>query len=81
MKRNVLHEIMTSAWRMFRVTGESFSECLKKAWQVYKLAKAMKSQVGRSDSRQSEGHRQKKERRPVHLLGHRKRIIQKFQEV
>lgn len=45
MKRNVLHEIMTSAWRMFRVTGESFSECLKKAWQVYRLAKAMKSQI------------------------------------
>ena len=37
--------------------------------------------AGRSDSRQSEGHRQKKERRPVHLLGYRERIIQKFQEV
>ena len=45
MKRNVLHEIMSNAWRIFRVTGESFSECLRRAWQVYRLAKAMKSQI------------------------------------
>ena len=45
MRKNVLHDIMTSAWRMFRVTGESFSECLKRAWQVHKLGKAMKTQI------------------------------------
>ena len=42
MKRNVLHEIMTSAWRMFRVTGESFSECLKRGSQVKVSANALK---------------------------------------
>lgn len=45
MKKNVLHEIMRNAWRMFKVTGQKFSECLRKAWAVYKLGKAMKTQI------------------------------------
>jgi len=28
---------MNDAWRMFRVTGEAFAECLKKAWTLLKL--------------------------------------------
>lgn len=40
-----MKEIMSNAWRMFKVTGESFAECLKRAWQVYKLAKAMKTKT------------------------------------
>lgn len=36
---------MAMAWRFFRITGETFSENLKKAWQVYKLSKVMKKQI------------------------------------
>lgn len=41
--REFLHNVMQLAWRIFRVTGESFSDSLKKAWAVQKLSKAMKS--------------------------------------
>jgi hypothetical protein len=36
---------MSEAWRLFKVTGEAFAECLRKAWQLYKLSKAMKSGI------------------------------------
>lgn len=39
--RNNMREVMKNAHRFFKVTGESFSECLKRAWVVYKLSKAM----------------------------------------
>ena len=45
MKKIILHEIMSNAWRMFKVTGESFAECLKRAWAIYKLSKEMKSRT------------------------------------
>lgn len=37
-----MREVMSTAWRFFKVTGESFADSLKRAWQVYKLAKEMK---------------------------------------
>lgn len=40
-----MREVMSNAWRFFKVTGESFSDCLKRAWQVYKLAKEMKKRT------------------------------------
>lgn len=43
--KNQLSNIMSEAWRMFRITGESFATCLKRAWQLAKLAKAMKTKV------------------------------------
>lgn len=43
--KSSMKEVMSMAWRFFKVTGESFSECLKKAWQVYKLSKAMKTKI------------------------------------
>ena len=43
--KNTMREVMTDAWRMFRITGESFAACLKRAWQLAKLAKAMKTKV------------------------------------
>lgn len=43
--KNTMKEVMTDAWRMFRITGESFATCLKRAWQLAKLAKAMKTKV------------------------------------
>jgi|GEM_PF-6133134 len=29
--KNQMRDVMNDAWRMFRVTGEAFAECLKKA--------------------------------------------------
>ena len=40
-----MREVMTEAWRMFRITGESFSECLKKAWMLLKLKIQMKKRT------------------------------------
>ena len=41
MKTTELKGIMKTAWRFFKVTGKSFSECLKLAWSNYKLKKAL----------------------------------------
>lgn len=40
--KNQMREIMNDAWRMFKVTGESFADCLKRAWQLFKMKMAMK---------------------------------------
>ena len=45
MKATDLRQIMTMAWRFFRITGENFSECLKKAWLNFKLAILMRSRI------------------------------------
>ena len=45
MKREDLRSVMNDAWRMFKVTGKSFGECLKKAWAILKLKVAMKTKV------------------------------------
>ncbi|MDR2585894.1 MAG: SH3 beta-barrel fold-containing protein [Prevotellaceae bacterium] len=37
-----LRQIMTTAWQFFRTTGQSFSDCLKKACANFKLAAAMR---------------------------------------
>ena len=42
MNTTHLKQIMTMAWRFFRITGQSFSDCLKKAWANFKLAAAMR---------------------------------------
>ena len=31
--KNTMREVMTDAWRMFRITGESFAACLKQNLQ------------------------------------------------
>ena len=41
--KNQMRDVMSDAWRMFRVTGESFAECLKKAWMLLKLKIQMKT--------------------------------------
>ena len=38
-----MREVMNDAWRLFRVTGETFAECLKKAWILLKLKIQMKT--------------------------------------
>lgn len=45
MKRDDLRHLMQSAWRFFRITGESFAECLKKAWANFKLVAAMRTRI------------------------------------
>lgn len=47
MKTTTLRDIMNTAWRICRVTGEAFAQCLKKAWQVYKLQMAMMNRIVR----------------------------------
>lgn len=41
MKANDLRQIMQNAWHFFRITGQSFSECLKKAWANFHLIRKM----------------------------------------
>lgn len=38
-------EVMNTAWRFFRITGESFSECLKRSWLLLKLKMQMKKRT------------------------------------
>lgn len=45
--RMTSREVMTLAWRTFKVTGEKFADCLKRAWQVVKLKVAMKTRIVR----------------------------------
>lgn len=45
MKTTDKRSIMCLAWQFFRTTGRTFSECLKTAWQNFKLAAAMKSRT------------------------------------
>lgn len=44
-RKSQLSELMRNAWRICRVTGKSFAECLKKAWMVLKLKATMKTQI------------------------------------
>lgn len=41
MKTKDLSNIMRMAWTMCRATGNTFAECLRKAWQIFKLKMKM----------------------------------------
>lgn len=45
MKTQDLSQIMRMAWRFFKITGEAFAECLKKAWANYKLVERMRKGI------------------------------------
>jgi len=45
MKKENLRKIMLQAWQIFRATGKHFSECLKKAWLLFKLRVKMQTQI------------------------------------
>ena len=45
MKADDLRHIMNAAWRFRRITGESLSECLKRAWNNFKLVAAMRTRI------------------------------------
>jgi len=40
-----MKQVMNDAWRIFKVTGISFAECLKRAWAILKLKTMMKYQT------------------------------------
>lgn len=43
--KSQMKEVMSMAWRFFRITGQSFAECLKKAWANFKLVQRMKASI------------------------------------
>lgn len=45
MKTTNLSQIMSTAWRFFRISGQSFSECLRKAWANFKLVQKMRTGI------------------------------------
>lgn len=45
MKTTDLSNIMKAAWRFFKITGESFAECLKTAWANFKLVAEMRIRI------------------------------------
>ena len=45
MKTTDLREIMRLAWRMLKITGRAFDECLRRAWANFKLRKAMQNKI------------------------------------
>lgn len=47
MKNTDKKNVFTLAWQFARQTGLSFSECLKKAWQNFKLKSKMSTQIVR----------------------------------
>lgn len=44
-KTNFRVRVMKYAWQLWKSTKEEWGECMLKAWQLYKLAKAMRSGV------------------------------------
>ncbi len=55
MKRQNLSNIIAMAWRFFRITGESFADCLRKVWQNFKLVAAMRARIVRFYYRKVDG--------------------------
>ena len=45
--KNQMREIMNIAWQIFRITGETISACLKRAWTNFKLRNAMRTRIVR----------------------------------
>lgn len=44
-KSNFRVRVMKYAWRLWNVTGQAWRVCMIKAWQLYRLAKAMRGGV------------------------------------
>lgn len=47
MKRNELSKIMRQAWAIYKATKEAFAVCLCKAWELWRMAKRMRTEVVR----------------------------------
>lgn len=44
-KNNFRSRVMKYAWQLLRATGQAWRICMLKAWQLYRLAKAMREGV------------------------------------
>ncbi|WP_295878775.1 SH3 beta-barrel fold-containing protein [uncultured Alistipes sp.] len=55
MKRTDLQIIMRRSWALFRTTGKTFSVCLSKAWQLYRLTDRMRAGVVRFAYEKADG--------------------------
>ena len=55
MKTHDLSNIMAMAWRFFRITGKSFSECLKMAWANFKPVALMRTRIVKFHFRKVDG--------------------------
>lgn len=55
MKRTDLQTIMRRAWALFRTTSKTFSVCLSKAWQLYRLTDRMRAGVVRFAYEKADG--------------------------
>lgn len=44
-KKNFRMRVMKYAWQLFKATGEAWRSCMLKAWELYRLAKAMRAGV------------------------------------
>lgn len=54
-KNNFRARVMKYAWQIFKATAQAWSLCLKKAWQLYHLAKAMRGGVVKFCFRKADG--------------------------
>jgi hypothetical protein len=55
MKTTDLRNIMSMAWRFAKTTGENFADCLRQAWQNFKLVAAMRARIVRFYYRKVDG--------------------------
>lgn len=55
MKRSELSKVMRRAWAIARTTGKAFAVCLSKAWQLYRLAKQMRTSAVRFAYEKADG--------------------------
>jgi hypothetical protein len=55
MKTTDLRGIMSMAWRFFRITGQTFADCLRQAWVNFKLVAAMRARIVRFYFRKVDG--------------------------
>ncbi len=45
--KNQMKEVMSMAWRFFKISGQSFADCLRKAWANFKLVQSMQKGIVR----------------------------------
>lgn len=54
-KNNFRVRVMKYAWKIFKATAQVWSLCLRKAWQLYYLAKNMRGGVVKFTFRKADG--------------------------
>ncbi len=54
-KKNFRSRVMKYAWQIFKATKQAWRLCMLKAWQLYRLAKAMREGVVRFSYLKADG--------------------------